>query len=195
MPSSLRARRETSPRRRADGRALVQGLVLAAVMALAGAARADDVLTCGAAPSVEAAIQRLNEIRMRGAICRAGATTTSTAAPLTWSESLAAAAKVQAAEMARMHRMGHLDSRNRGLADRLRAMGYRYSLAVENVGVGYASLEDVVDAWLASEGHCENLMNSGVLEFGLACIDAGAIDAIEERRYWTLVLGAPPPPR
>ena len=166
------------------------GLVATSLLlATAAAAFAGDVLSCGAAPSAEAAMRRLNEIRMRGAACRAG--TTSTAAPITWSESLAAAAKVQAGEMARLHRMGHLDSQNRGLADRLHAMGYRYSLAVENVGVGYASLEEVVDAWLESEGHCENLMNAGVLEFGLACIDAGAADAPAERRYWTLVLGAP----
>ena len=115
--------------------------------------------------------------------------------PLAWSESLAAAAQVQAAEMARLHRMTHLDGQNRGLAERLRALGYRYSLAVENLGVGYSSLDDVVDAWLESEAHCENLMNAAVLEFGLACIDAGAVGAAEERRYWTLVLGAPPRPR
>jgi hypothetical protein len=38
-------------------------------------------------------------------------------------------------------------------------------------------------------------MNARVLEFGLACIDDGASDVSEERRYWTLVLGAPPRPR
>ncbi len=171
----------------------MQGLVAAATFVLSTAAHSDDLLQCGAPVSAEAAMRRLNEARLRGATCRAG--TTSTAAPLTWSESLAGAAQVQAFEMARMQRMGHFDSQNRGLADRLRALGYRYSLAVENVGVGYASLEEVVDAWLDSEGHCENLMNAGVLEFGLACIDAGTAGASEERRYWTLVLGAPPRPR
>ena len=43
--------------------------------------------------------------------------------------------------------------------------------------------------------HCENLMNANVREFGLACIDDGASGAPAERRYWTLVLGAPPRPR
>lgn len=38
----------------------------------------------------------------------------------------------------------------------------------------------------------ENLMNAAVREFGWACIDAGAGGAAGERRYWTLVLGAPP---
>ena len=193
MPQLSRSRPGNSLRLRAGAGRIVQGLVAAATLALAGVAHSGDPLSCGASLSAEAAMRRLNEARLRGATCRAGST--STAAPLTWSESLAAAAAVQAAEMARLQRMSHLDSQNRGLADRLRAMGYRYSLAVENVGVGYSSLDEVVDAWLESEGHCDNLMNAAVLEFGLACVDAGFSDAPEERRYWTLVLGAPPRPR
>ena len=173
-------------------RLIVQGVLAAATLALSGVAHSGDPFSCGATPSAEAAMRRLNEARLRGVTCRAG--TTFTAAPLTWSESLAAAARVQAAEMARLQRMTHFDSQSRSLAERLRAIGYRYSLAVENVGVGYSSLDEVVDAWLESEGHCENLMNAAVLEFGLACIDAGASGALEERRYWTLVLGAPPRP-
>ena len=189
MPKPSRARRHPSHRRSGRAGRIVQGVVAAAALALSGVAHSGDPVPCGAALSAEAAMQRLNEARLRGAACRAG--TTSTAAPLTWSEHLAAAAQVQAAEMARLRRMSHLDSQNRGLADRLRAMGYRFSLAVENVGVGYSSLDEVVEAWLESEGHCENLMNSAALEFGLACIDASVADAPEERRYWTLVLGAP----
>lgn len=114
-----------------------------------------------------------------------------TAQPLTWSEGLAAAALTQAREMAQLKQMSHRDRENRGLAERLRTAGYRFSAAVENVAVGYPSLDVVVDAWVSSEGHCENLLNGTVLEFGIACVDGGSSDAPEERRYWTLVLGAP----
>ena len=93
--------------------------------------------------------------------------------------------------MALLNRLGHRDRENRGLAGRLRATGYAFSTAVENVAVGYPSLDVVVDAWIRSERHCENLLNRAVLEFGIACVDAGPADAPEERRYWTLVLGAP----
>ena len=190
MPPPLLFRRETGPARGRCLGGVVQVVVAAATLAIGGVAHADDALSCGASLSAEAAMQRLNDARQRGAACRAGAM--STAAPLTWSEHLAAVAQVQAAEMARLRRISHLDSQNRGLPDRLRALGYRYSLAVENIGVGYSSLDEVVEAWLESEGHCENLMNAAVLEFGVACIDDGAAGAPEERRYWTLVLGAPP---
>jgi uncharacterized protein YkwD len=108
-----------------------------------------------------------------------------------WSDDLAAAALVQAREMVLAQRMSHHDRDNRGLAERLRATGYRFSAAVENLAVGYPSLDVVVEAWVSSEGHCENLLSSAVLEFGIACVDAGPSDAPEERRYWTLVLGAP----
>lgn len=114
------------------------------------------------------------------------------AAPLKWNVSLAAAALSQAQDMAMLNQMGHRDSQNRGLSERLRALDYRFSSAVENVAVGYPSLDAVVDAWLHSEGHCDNLMNAAVLELGVACSDSSADGAPSEGRYWTLVLGAPP---
>ncbi|MDQ6639835.1 MAG: CAP domain-containing protein [Pseudomonadota bacterium] len=134
-------------------------------------------------------MRRLNELRVGGVTC--GARDLVTAAPLSWSDSLAAAAQLQSREMALLDRMGHRDREDRALAQRLRALGYRFSAAVENVAVGYPSLDDVVAAWLESEGHCDNLMNAAVLEFGLACMDGRSSGAPEDRRYWTLVLGAP----
>lgn len=112
-------------------------------------------------------------------------------APVVWNERLAGAAQAQAREMVRLDRMSHRDRQDRGLGERLRAASYPFRAAVENVAVGFASIDDVVDAWLESEGHCENLMNAAVREFGLACVDVDAQGAPEERRYWALVLGAP----
>jgi uncharacterized protein YkwD len=162
-----------------------------AAVAMSSAARGGAPVPCGAALSPEAALRRVNEARAHGATCP-HSRVAATAAPLRWSESLASAAQSQASEMALLARMGHLDSANRGLGERLRAHGYRFSAALENVAVGYPSLDDVVVAWLGSEGHCENLLNAGVLELGVACVDDGASGAPEERRYWALMLGAPP---
>jgi uncharacterized protein YkwD len=189
MPMPWRFRLAMPRRLRTSAGHALQGALVVATLALSTTARSGEPFGCGATVSAEAAMHRLNEIRSRGAACHAGPA--STAAPLIWNETLAAAAQAQSREMARLDRMSHRDSQNRGLAERLRAQGYRYSTAVENLGVGYASLDDVVDAWLESEGHCENLMNGTVREFGMAGIDAGSTGAPEERRYWTLVLGAP----
>jgi len=168
----------------------VSALCVTAALGLSLSARADTATPCGVSLSPEDVLHRLNEARARGAACRPAGDLTK-AAPLKWSDSLATAALLQSREMALLGRMGHLDSANRGLAERLRALGYGYSTAAENVAVGYPSLDDVVAAWLASAGHCENLMNAAVLELGLACVDGSEGGPPEDRRYWTLVLGAP----
>lgn len=146
---------------------------------------------CAATPSPESVLNMLNAMRALGAVCHQTGDA-AVAAPLRWSPSLAAVAEAQSHDMAALNRMGHRDSQNRDLTERLAAMGYRFSTAAENVAVGYPSLGEVVDAWLESEPHCDNLMNAKVLELGLACSDAGSGGDPGENRYWTLVLGAPP---
>jgi len=152
-------------------------VALAITLTLSTAVHSITPAACGATVSAEAATRRLNDVRARGLACR--------------SDRLADAAQTQAREMARLGRMSHRDGQNHGLGERVRAVGYVLGGAVENVAVGYPSLDDVVDAWLDSEGHCENIMNAAVLEFGLACVDAGETTAPEEHRYWALVLAAP----
>ena len=182
MPSlrSLPSRR--LPSLLAAAALLVAGLALTPMRADAMAER------CGATPAPDDALRRVNAIRASGAPCRP--TGNASAAPLRWNAQLADVATAQSREMALLNRMGHRDSLDRGLGERLHAMGYRFSAAVENVAVGYASLDAVVDAWLASDSHCANLMNAAVLELGIACVD-GASTVAAEGRYWTLVLGAP----
>jgi uncharacterized protein YkwD len=170
---------------------MMTGLALAAALLVPGAVHPESVTTarCSATVSPDLVLQRLNATRTRGAVCHRPGTPTS-AAPLAWNPRLAAVAAAQAHDMARLDQMSHHDSLNRGLGERLDAMGYRFSNAVENVAVGYASLDAVVDAWLDSEAHCVNLMNAQVAELGLACSDGRANDS-GTGRYWTLVLGAP----
>lgn len=181
----------SSPRLR---RALTCGTLLLAGLAAPLRALPDTAKApCAAVPSPEAVLDLLNATRTFGTVCHhAGGA--AVAAPLRWSASLAAVAAAQSRDMAVLNRMGHRDSLDRSLAERLTAMGYRFSSAAENVAVGYPSLGEVVDAWLESEPHCDNLMNAKVLEFGLACSDGSGGDP-GENRYWTLVLGAPPRPR
>ena len=151
--------------------------------------------TCGAALEPAEVLQRLNAVRHRGAACHKSGSAL-VAAPLQWSDRLAAVAAAQSRDMARLKRMRHRDMLDRGLGDRLAVGGYRFSTAVENIAVGYASLDEVVEAWLESEEHCVNIMSGAVLELGLACSDDASAPAPGEGRYWTLVLGAPPrPPR
>jgi uncharacterized protein YkwD len=175
--------------------------MLAACMAFggglvaSGSARSQDAgspTRCGAAPHPREVLQRLNAVRSQGAVChRAGSLMVGS--PLRWSDSLAAVATTQSRDMVTLKQMRHRDMLDRGLGERLTAAGYRFSIAVENIAVGYDSLDDVVKAWLRSEDHCDNLMNGAVLELGLACSDDATAPEPGDRRYWTLVLGSPPP--
>ncbi len=167
------------------------GLVLAAGLSVPRPAHPEAAAPahCKTTLSPDAVVQRLNATRTGGAACHRQGTPTH-AAPRAWNPRRAAVAAAQAQDMARLDQMSHRDSRNRGLGERLDDMGYRYSAAAENVAVGYASLDAVVDAWLDSESHCANLMSAKVAELGLACSD-GTDDDSGTGRYWTLVLGAP----
>lgn len=186
QPSVAAARRPRALSLVAAGLALTAGLLApSAVHPETGT-----TTRCNATVSPAAVLERLNATRSRGAVCQRTGSPVS-AAPLAWNPRLAAVAAAQAQDMAALDRMSHHDRQRRGLGERLDAMGYRFSNAVENVAVGYASLDAVVDAWLDSEAHCANLMNAKVDELGLACSD-GAADDSGTGRYWTLVLGASP---
>ena len=53
----------------------------------------------------------------------------------------------------------HRDLSGQSPADRVRAVGYREKLVGENIAYGPKSVEEVVQGWLDSPGHCENIMD------------------------------------
>ena len=72
--------------------------------------------------------------------------------------SLTQVARGHSMEMACGGFLSH-DSPTSGLTDtRVRAAGYAFSAVGENVALGYETPETLVGAWLASEGHRENLL-------------------------------------
>ena len=161
--------------------------------AFAGGA-ADRAAKCGVQPSPDDVVRRINAARATGASCGA-ARDWPAARPLAWSVRLAEVAELQSREMAALDRLAHHDTRHQGLAERLRNNGYAFSAAAENVAVGYPSLDAVVDAWLASDSHCVNIMNAAVLELGVACVDGEKSGDPVQDRYWTMVVGSPKPVR
>ena len=102
-------------------------------------------------------------------------------APVAENRRLAAAAEAHAADMARRRTMSHTGTGGTTVADRIRAQGYCYRLAAENVAWGYGSLPEVMAGWMQSPGHRRNIMASGAAEFGLG----------ESGDYWALVLARP----
>jgi uncharacterized protein YkwD len=143
--------------------------------------------TASRAPSTRV-LQLVNEVRANGTSC--GEKSFGPAPPLQLSGTLDSVASQHAADMARHDYFEHVDLDGHTPADRVRATGYRERLVGENIAYGPTSADEVVQGWLHSTGHCENIMDPRFVEMGLA-----AVLGQGSRRglYWDQVLTAPAP--
>ena len=103
--------------------------------------------------------------------------------------SLAQAALGHSEDMAARNYFSHTSADGRSMVDRIDATGYAWSALGENIAAGYPSINAVVDGWIASDGHCANLMNPAFRDMALACVPGTASSTY--RTYWTLELGRP----
>jgi uncharacterized protein YkwD len=119
-----------------------------------------------ATPAMAArALALVNEARARGAQC--GAQSFGPAPPLSLSGTLASVALGHATDMAVHDYFEHLDLSGQSPADRVRAAGYHEKLVGENIAYGPQSVEEVVKGWLASPGHCQNIMDPHFAQMGI----------------------------
>ena len=72
----------------------------------------------------------------------------------------------------------------------IKEAGYKYSYVGENLAIDFATSEGVVDAWLNSEAHKRNILNSYYKEIGVATI-SGIFNG-EATIVVTQIFGAPP---
>jgi uncharacterized protein YkwD len=132
------------------------------------------------------ALELVNDVRARGARC--GEHSFAPAPPVRLSETLASVAFGHAADMAKHDYFEHEDLAGHSPADRVRAVGYREKLVGENIAYGPKSPEEVVQGWLESPGHCENIMNPRFAEMGIAY---AAGQASRRGLYWVQLLAIP----
>lgn len=145
--------------------------------------------TTPAAPSGTFATRVLaltNAARAQGRDC--GTVKYAATTPLTYSARLEQAAQAHAADMAAKNYFSHTSQDGRTLRERIDATGYRWSTIGENIAAGQASPEEVVQGWIASPGHCENLMNPAFRELGVGYTPASGG---KYRTYWVQNFGAP----
>ena len=110
--------------------------------------------------------------------------------PLTMHPSLRCAARKHASDMATRDFFDHINPSGETFIDRILLAGYgSYAEIGENIAGGL-DIDDpkvAVDGWLASDGHCANIMNPFYTEFG-----AGAYEGPGELTfYWTQEFGRP----
>jgi uncharacterized protein YkwD len=138
------------------------------------------------APLASRALQLVNEVRARGTRC--GSRTFAPVAPITLSGTLAGVASGHASDMAMHDYFQHEDLAGNSPADRVRAVGYRERLVGENIAYGPESVEEVVQGWLDSPGHCENIMDPRFAEMGIAY---AAGRSARRGLFWVQVLAEP----
>jgi uncharacterized protein YkwD len=132
------------------------------------------------------ALELVNEARARGTRC--GERSFAPAPPVRLSGTLAGVALGHAADMAQHNYFEHEDLAGHSPADRVRAVGYQEKLVGENIAYGPKTADEVVQGWLDSPGHCENIMNPKFAEMGIAY---AAGRASKRGLYWVQVLADP----
>ena len=131
------------------------------------------------------ALQLVNDVRARGTHC--GDELFGPAPPVTLSGTLANVARGHASDMAEKNYFEHVDPAGQSPADRVRAVGYSEKLVGENIAYGPKSVDEVVQGWLDSPGHCENIMDPRFVEMGIGL----APGHVKRGLYWVQVLAEP----
>ena len=129
-------------------------------------------------------LELVNEARSRPRVC--GAARFAAAPPLTWNDALGAAALRHSEDMAARDYFAHADPEGRSVSQRTTAAGYRWRTVGENIAAGLGEPAAVVAGWLASPGHCANIMSPDFAEMGAAFVlRAGTARGV----WWTQTFG------
>ena len=79
--------------------------------------------------------------------------------------------------------MSHTGSYGSGPGDRIARSGYPAGTWAENVAAGYGSAAGVIEGWMGSEGHRENILDPSFTSIGVASAQAS-----DGTLYWRMVL-------
>lgn len=196
--------RSASPHRfRATGAALL-GLLLAAcggggsdgaattaTVSTASAVSPASAATAPAATSsnidAASALEQLNAARAVARTC--GTTLMPAVPPLRWNAALEQAAVGHSEWMQANDTFSHTGADGSTVGTRVTAAGYAWKMVGENIAAGQPDVTSVIAAWLASEGHCRNIMHPDFVDVALAMKPGTSSNTY--RTWWTLHFGRP----
>lgn len=141
---------------------------------------------CGLPDFQQEVLKRVNQARANSRMC--GSTFQAAAGPVIWNGRLFDAAAGHATDMANKNYFSHDSQDGRTFDQRITAAGYQWNAVGENIAAGQATIEQVMNDWLQSPGHCVNIMNSIYTEIGVSCVKNA--DSTY-KRYWAMELGLP----
>lgn len=142
--------------------------------------------TCNLAEFEAEMLAAVNARRAAGASC--GSEGAFPAAPaLAWNALLTRASVAHSDDMVDSNIFSHTGSDGSSAGQRATAAGYAWRSLAENIAAGQGSVATVMSSWMASPGHCANIMRAGYQDVGVACVSGGAGNTY--RSYWTMSLG------
>ena len=131
-------------------------------------------------------IELINEARQQPRRC--GKKRFPAVEPLMASVPLQRAALAHARDMASGSYLDHRGSDGSFPSDRVSRVGYAWQAVAENVAAGSMTANNAVNGWIASPGHCVNLMSARYSDTGVAV----AIELESEQgAYWAQVFATP----
>ena len=104
---------------------------------------------------------------------------------LTTDSRLEAAASRHAADMASRRRMSHTGGDRSSPFQRMKAEGYQYHRAAENIAAGTFTLETLMKAWMNSPGHRRNILGP------YTQVGASFANSEGGTSYWCVTFGDP----
>ncbi len=97
--------------------------------------------------------------------------------PLTLNRELSAVARKKSQDMKENHYFNHTSPVYGSPFDMMKTFGISYRTAGENIAMGQRTPEEVVNAWMNSEGHRANILNASFTQIGMGYVAEG--------NYWT----------
>lgn len=105
--------------------------------------------------------------------------------PLRDDHALDRAAQNQACDNAALRSISHLAANGAPLQSRLRSAGYRYRLATENTGRGFATPQRAVEWWMNSPKHRTNILMADTRDIGVGIALSAPPD---NKLHWIIVM-------
>lgn len=100
--------------------------------------------------------------------------------PLAANWELSRIARYKSADMRDKNYFSHTSPTYGSPFDMIRSFGLTYRSAGENIAAGQTTPEQVVQAWMNSEGHRQNILNPSYTQIGVGYVKGGS-----QRYYWT----------
>ena len=139
----------------------MKGLIPVLAFVLFAVSAAMPAMACtvpkNAGELVQQLLYRINQERRRAALPQ-----------FRLSSTLVRGAQIHACDNANHNRLSHIGTDGSSPGSRVLRVGYDFDLVTENVAIGYARSEHVLQAWLRSSMHRRNIFEPRTNDIGLA---------------------------